>query len=72
MVLSMTQIKEMGAVALPLMEWLKKNCHPHCEAQVNSDGVTILEGLAFASKKGSFISPREGEDHGDSLHDRER
>ena len=47
MKLTPEQRKEMLAAAKPLIQWLAKNCHPHCQAEVTSAGVTILEGIAF-------------------------
>jgi len=41
--------------AMPLMQWLAENCHPHVTAIVNSEHVELLERLATARRQ-----PKEG------------
>jgi hypothetical protein len=31
-------------VALPLMQWLNDNCHPHCTVIVDSERAELMEG----------------------------
>lgn len=40
------QAKELGQLALPLMYWLKRNCHPHCDIQIDSERVILTEVIA--------------------------
>lgn len=49
--LSNEQIKDMGQVALPLMRWLRENCHPHCKVIVDSEHAELMEGLAAANRE---------------------
>ncbi len=37
----------MREAAKPLMEWLQKNTHPHCECQVTSATAKLVEDIAF-------------------------
>lgn len=37
--------KEFRAVARPLMDWLRDNCHPHVIAIVTSEDAEALEGF---------------------------
>ena len=39
--LRLTRFKE---VALPLMQWLNDNCHPHCTVIVDSERAELMEG----------------------------
>lgn len=48
--LSNEQIEDMSQAALPLMRWLRENCHPHCKAIVDSEHAELLEGLATARR----------------------
>jgi hypothetical protein len=32
--------------AKPLIQWLNENCHPHCRALVDVNGVELTEGIA--------------------------
>jgi hypothetical protein len=48
------QIQEMKQAALPLMQWLEKNCHPHVKAIVDSERTEVVEGLASVLKRHHF------------------
>lgn len=50
MTLTEEQIAEMKELALPLMRWLEKNCHPHVKAIVHNTNIELLEGIATASR----------------------
>jgi len=41
-----SQRLELFEAARPLIEWMTDNCHPHCRAIVDGNGVELLEGLA--------------------------
>lgn len=45
------QRKELVEVSKPLMQWLRKNCHPHVTAIVDSEVTMVMEGLATAHRK---------------------
>lgn len=51
MIFTEKQTKELLTAALPLMQWLGENCHPHVAAIVNSERTEVLEGLAVALKR---------------------
>ena len=55
MLLTEKQIQELKISALPLMQWLEQNCHPHVIAIVDSEKAEVLEGLANAFKKSGQI-----------------
>jgi hypothetical protein len=40
------QIESLRKAAMPLMQWLHDNCHPHCTALVDNERVELVEGLA--------------------------
>lgn len=44
--ITLEQSVEMLKAAEPLMQWLARNCHPHCSAVVDSTRVELLEGIA--------------------------
>ena len=46
MILTKKQREEMYVAALPLMLWMKENCHPHCSAHVSQVDTELLEGVA--------------------------
>jgi len=46
MILTKKQSEEMYVAALPLMLWMKENCHPHCVTNVTQADVELLEGIA--------------------------
>jgi hypothetical protein len=46
MYLQEKQREEMLEAAKPLMAWLKKNCHPHCVANVWQASIELYEGIA--------------------------
>ena len=48
MILTGDQVLEMLDTAKPLMEWLCKNCHPHCEVIVDGGSVRLAEDIARA------------------------
>ena len=48
MQLTKDQIESFKAASLPLMRWMRENCHPHVACIVNSEGSELLEGLASA------------------------
>jgi len=45
------RLKFLREAALPLMQWLAENCHPHVTAIVDSEHVELLEGLATARRQ---------------------
>jgi hypothetical protein len=49
------QLTELRAAAMPLMQWLNDNCHPHVVAIIDSEHIELVEGLATAKRE-----PREG------------
>ena len=63
MKLTPEQRKEMLVVAKPLIQWLAKNCHPHCQAEVDSVGVTLLEGVA-SEKTFEFLEDGSNDERG--------
>jgi len=50
MILTDQQLKTLREAAIPLMQWLNDNCHPHCTAIMDSEHVELLEGLATARR----------------------
>ncbi len=46
MVITETQREELIQASKPLMEWLRKHCHPHVTALVDSERAEVLEGFA--------------------------
>jgi hypothetical protein len=46
MIINEEQRKELIHASKPLMEWLRKNCHPHVTAIVDSERAEVLEGFA--------------------------
>jgi len=50
MILTKEQLVQLRAAALPLMQWLNDNCHPHVTAILHSEHVELLEGLATARR----------------------
>jgi hypothetical protein len=44
-------LEELREAALPLMQWLRDNCHPHCTAIVDSEHIELMEGLATARRR---------------------
>ena len=51
MILTKEQIDALREAAMPLMQWLNDNCHPHCTAIVNSEWIELVEGLATAKRE---------------------
>jgi hypothetical protein len=49
--LTLDQIETLREAALPLMQWLNDNCHPHCTVIVDSERIELVEGLATARRK---------------------
>ncbi len=47
MTLNPQQQTELLDAAKPLIKWLNDNCHPHCEATVDTSSVEIKEGVAI-------------------------
>lgn len=43
--------QELQEAALPLMEWLWENCHPHCTVIVDSERAELVEGLAIVRRE---------------------
>jgi len=37
---------EMLEAAKPLIKWMNENCHPHTEANIDCNTVTLTEGIA--------------------------
>lgn len=46
MILTEQQRQELGQLAKPLCEWLKKNCHSHTYIEIESHRVELVEGIA--------------------------
>jgi hypothetical protein len=46
MILTKKQSEEMYVAALPLMLWMKENCHPHCIVNVTQFDVELFKGIA--------------------------
>jgi len=44
-------LEELRKAALPLMQWLADNCHPHCTIIVDSEHIELMEGLATVLRK---------------------
>jgi len=51
MILTKEQLVTLKEAAMPLMQWLAENCHPHCTIIVDSEHVELLEGLATARRQ---------------------
>lgn len=51
MTFTKAQIEELEKLSKPLMEWLRKNGHPHVTAIVTASGTEVLEGLALVRPK---------------------
>jgi hypothetical protein len=54
MTLTEKQLTELRTAAMPLMQWLNDNCHPHVAAIIDSEHIELVEGLATARRE-----PRE-------------
>ena len=50
MKITLDQIEALREAALPLMQWLNNNCHPHCTVMVDSERIELVEGLATAAR----------------------
>lgn len=46
MIITSAQSLEMLRAAMPLMEWIEKNCHPHCTVHVDSLTAELTELIA--------------------------
>jgi hypothetical protein len=51
---TLDEIETLREAALPLMQWLNNNCHPHVAAIIDSEHIELVEGLATARRE-----PRE-------------
>ena len=51
MILTDQQLKTLREAAMPLMQWLNDNCHPHCTAVVDSEHIELHEGIATARRE---------------------
>ena len=51
MTITTEQIATLRDAAMPLMQWLNDNCHPHCKIIVDSEWVELVEGLASARRE---------------------
>jgi hypothetical protein len=51
MKITLDQIEALREAALPLMQWLNDNCHPHCTVMVDSEQIELVEGLATARRE---------------------
>lgn len=51
MTLTEEQRNALLEAAKPLMQWMKDNCHPHCQVQVESDRACLVEGIATVIEK---------------------
>lgn len=54
-----TDIQAFRQAALPLMEWLRDNMHPHTTVIVDSDRAELVEGLAIARRRERFDDKEE-------------
>ena len=48
---TLNEIETLREAALPLMQWLNDNCHPHCTVMVDSERIELVEGLATARRE---------------------
>ena len=48
---TLAEIETLREAALPLMQWLNNNCHPHCTVIVDSERIELVEGLATARRE---------------------
>ena len=48
---TLDEIETLREAALPLMQWLNDNCHPHCTVIVDSERIELVEGLATARRE---------------------
>jgi len=48
---TLDEIETLREAALPLMQWLNDNCHPHCTVIVDSERIELVEGLATARRR---------------------
>lgn len=46
------QLAELTRAAMPLMQWLKDNGHPHVTAIVDSVRTEVVEGLVVVTAEG--------------------
>lgn len=51
MIINKQQLVEFEEAVTPLMEWIKKNCHPHCTIILDSERCQLVEGIATAINK---------------------
>lgn len=51
MKITLDQLETLRNAALPLMQWLNANCHPHCTVIVDSERIELCEGLATARRE---------------------
>jgi hypothetical protein len=61
MILTEEQLKSLREAALPLMQWLHDNCHPHCTVIVDSERAELVEGLAVAQRRERFDDKEDAE-----------
>ncbi len=54
-----TDIQVFRQAALPLMEWLRDNMHPHATVIVDSERAELVEGLAIARRRERFDDKEE-------------
>lgn len=47
MTLTKEQQTEIMKAAKPLSDWMKNNCHPHCNARVSQDVVLLQEDISM-------------------------
>lgn len=52
MTITTEQINELRELAKPLQQWLFKNVHPHCQLDVTSTYLELVEGVAFIPSEG--------------------
>lgn len=51
MTLNEEQLKELLELAKPLMAFLDKHCHPHCEITITSLAARLSEDVAYVIEK---------------------
>jgi len=52
-------IQAFREAAMPLMEWLRDNMHPHVTVIVDSGRAELMEGLAVTLHRGHFDNKEE-------------
>lgn len=40
------EMKMLKKLCMPVVDYLKNNCHPHCEVNITYDGIYLTETIA--------------------------